>query len=73
MFLGKTLNPLFSTSFNPGNVQTCLKNVAWELKQITLPASDIFCRLLLSLANGLCQDQVQYNVRPDMDVNCLTL
>ena len=39
---------------------------------LTLPASDDFCRLLITFANGLDLDQVGCFVRPDLDPNCLT-
>ena len=38
----------------------------------SLPAKGNFCHLLITFANSLYPDQVQQNVRPDMDPNCLT-
>ena len=39
----------------------------------SLPASDIFCRLLITFANSLDPDQARQNVGPDLDPNFLTL
>ena len=36
-------------------------------------ASDIFCHLLIAFANSLDLDQDPQNVRPDLDLNHLTL
>ena len=37
------------------------------------PACGDFCRLLITFVNSLEPDQVQQNVGPDLDPNCLTL
>ena len=37
------------------------------------PTSGDFCRLLITFANSLDQDQARQNSRPDLDPNCLTL
>ena len=38
----------------------------------SLLASGNFCHLLITFANSLDPDQVQPNVGPDLDLNCLT-
>ena len=38
----------------------------------SLPSSGDFCHLLITFANSLDPDQAQQNVRPDLDLNCLT-
>ena len=42
-------------------------------KVLTLPASGIFCRLLMIFANSLDPDHARQNFGPDLDPNCLTL
>ena len=39
----------------------------------SFPASDDFCRLLITFANNLDSDQARQNVGPDLDPNCLAL
>ena len=39
----------------------------------SLLASDNFCHLLITFANNLSADQAQQSIRPDLDLNCLTL
>ena len=38
----------------------------------SFPASGDLCRLLITFANSLDQDQARQNVGPDLDLNCLT-
>ena len=39
----------------------------------SFPASDDFCRLLITFVNSLDPDQAEQNVGPDLGPNCLTL
>ena len=39
----------------------------------SFPGSSDFCSLLITFANSFDSDQVQQNIGPDLDPNCLTL
>ena len=51
---------------------TLAKDLARKYQQVVLYLTLCQLCLLITFANSLDPDQVQQNVRPDLDPNCLT-
>ena len=47
-------------------------NIVYRSTVLSLPASDIFCRLLIIFANSLYPDLARRYVGPGLGTNCLT-
>ena len=57
-------------NFSQGFSQKVVSTSCFVFK--SLPTRGDFCCLLITFANGLDQDQARQNVRPNLDLNCLT-